>query len=97
MKKPIKAIVTVILLAAIVAAGVIFVPRLANTCDNCGKFFLGSGYTANVVSNTLTTLTGQDDKILCKECAAKEHALAIAAGKSLDDFKRPLFEAKEEK
>ena len=96
MKKPIKAIVSILVVAAIIAAGIIFVPRLTHTCDNCGGFILGSGYKANVVSNTITSLTGQEDKVLCKECAAKEHSLAIAAGKSLEDFKRPLFEEKTE-
>ena len=92
MKKPVKMIVSVLVLVAVIAAAVIFVPKVLHSCDNCGDTFLGGGYYANVVSNTLTSLSGQEDKILCKDCAAKEHALAIAAGKSLEDFKRPMFE-----
>lgn len=86
----------VLVVGILVGAAVIFLPRLCHTCDNCADFFLGTGYYANIVSNTITSLSGQENKILCKDCAAKEHALAIAAGKSLEDFQRPLF-ADEEK
>ena len=96
MKKLSKLIVPVVLVGAIVAAAVFFGPKIVHTCDNCADVFVGAGYSANVVSNAITSLTGQEDKILCKDCAAKEHAVAIAAGKSLDDFKRPLFEEKTE-
>lgn len=96
MRRPMRGIVTILVVAAVIAAAIVFVPRLTHTCDNCGDFFVGTGYTANVVSNALTSLSGQEDKILCKDCAAKEHALAITAGKSLDDFKRPLFAEKAE-
>lgn len=89
-------IVAAVLIVAIIVAAVVFVPRLTHTCDNCADFFVGTGYTANIVSNAITSLSGQNDKILCKDCAAKEHALAIASGKSMDDFKRPLFEEKED-
>ena len=97
MKNMIRFLVAVILVAAIVVAAVIFVPRLTHTCDNCADFFVGTGYSANIVSNALTSLSGESDKILCNVCAAKEHALAIASGKSLNDFKLPLFEAPAEK
>ena len=89
-----KTIVTILLAAILVAALVIFVPKLTHTCDNCDRFFVGTGYTANKVSDIITSLTGQEDKILCKDCAAKEHALAIATGKALKDFRLPLFGTK---
>ncbi len=91
-----RSITSVLLTVALIATAAVFVPRLAHICDNCDTFFLGTGYTANVASNALTYISGQEDKILCEDCAAKEHALAIAAGKSLSDFKRPLFEEEEE-
>ena len=97
MRKSTRPIATILIVAIIVAALVIFVPRLAHTCDNCDSFFIGTGYTANIVSNAITSITGQEDKILCKDCAAKEHSLAIAAGKSLSDFKRPLFGDEDDK
>ena len=91
MKKLIRKL---ILAAIVVAALVFFAPKLTHTCDNCDDFFVGTGYTANKVSDIITSITGQEDKILCKDCASKEHALAIATGKSLKDFRIPLFETK---
>jgi len=91
MRKIIRMICVVALLAALVIAAVALIPRLTHTCDNCEKFFLGSGYSANAVSDMITHISGQDDKILCEDCAMREHALEIAAGKTLDDFKNPLF------
>lgn len=86
-------IVAVVLVAAIlIGAGVVFVPRLCHRCDNCDSAFVGTGYYANVVTDFITAISGNEDKILCKDCAMQEHALAIAAGKSLKDYKRPLFE-----
>lgn len=92
-----KQIARILFAAIVVAALVVFIPKLTHTCDNCDEFFVGAGYTANKVSDLITSLTGQEDKILCKDCAAKEHALAIATGKSLKDFRRPLFNAKDAK
>ena len=89
----------IVLVAAVViiaAAGVVFGPRLIHRCDSCDKVFAGTGYYANVVSNTLSTLSGSENKILCRDCARREHTIAIAAGKRLDDYKRPLFEKKED-
>lgn len=92
MTRPVRIAIATVLAVVIVAALVVFAPRLMHLCDNCGDFFIGTGYHANVVSNAITGLSGQEDKILCKDCAAKEHALAIAAGKSIKDFQRPLFD-----
>lgn len=89
----IKKIIAIVLIAAIlIGAGVVFVPRLVHHCDRCNKFFIGTGYYANALSDALSTLQGKDGKILCSECAQDEHALEILAGKTLDDFRRPLFE-----
>ena len=87
-----KAAAVVVVIALVVSLGVVFCPRLIHRCDNCDKLILGTGYYANVVSNAIGSLTGNAEKILCRDCAAREHAIAIAAGKSLSDFKRPLFE-----
>ena len=83
-----KKIFSVLIIAAIVLAGVIFVPELAHNCDSCDKFFIGTGYKPNVLSE----LVNEDSKIICKDCAETQHALAIALGQSLDEFKRDLFE-----
>ena len=88
-------ILLLLVLVAVIAAGAaVLGPRLVHHCSNCGKLFAGTGYEANVVTNTIGQLTGQDEKILCADCAAKDHAIALAAGKSLSDFKRPLFPPK---
>lgn len=87
-----KVIAVVLILAILVGAGVVFVPRLVHHCDHCDKLIIGTGYYGNVLTNALSALQGEDDKILCSECAQEDHALEILAGKSLDDFRRPLFE-----
>ncbi len=85
-------IALVIVVALVVSAGFIFIPRLTHHCDNCGEFFWGTGYRANVLTNTLTGLAGNADKTLCLDCAIREHALEIVAGSSISDFELPLFD-----
>ncbi len=83
-----KKIISLVVVVAIIIAGIIFVPKIAHTCDDCEKFFLGAGYEPNIVEDLLSS----EEKIICKKCAEKQHALSIAMGKSIDDFKRDLFE-----
>lgn len=83
-----KKIISLVVVVAIIIAGIVFVPKIAHTCDDCEKFFLGAGYEPNIVEDLLSS----EDQIICKKCAEKQHALSIAMGKSLDDFKRDLFE-----
>lgn len=92
MRRLTRSITSIILVVALIAAAVIFIPRLAHTCDNCKTFFVGTGYYANILSNAISTISGEANKVLCRECAATEHALAIATGTPLEDFQRPLFE-----
>lgn len=82
-----KKIIALVVIVAVVIAGVVFVPRVVHTCDDCGKFFIGTGYEPNVVGDLLS----KEEQIICKDCAEKQHAISIALGKSLDDFKRDLF------
>ena len=82
-----KKILALVLVAVIVVAGIVFVPELAHTCKDCGKFFVGTGYEPNVVADLFT----DDDYLLCKDCAITSHAAAILLGKSVEDFRRPLF------
>lgn len=95
-RKKITAIIVAAILVLVIAAGVVFVPRLIHRCDNCGKTFVGTGYYPNVVTSTIAGLTQQEEKILCGDCAKDEHALALATGKSIEEFKRPLFGEAEE-
>ena len=88
-----RLIALVVVIALLITSGIVFIPRLVHRCDNCDKLFVGTGYYANVVSNTLSSLQGNEDKILCRDCAETNHALEILAGKSLEDFRRPLFES----
>lgn len=83
-----KKIISLVVVVAIIVAGIIFVPKITHTCDDCEKFFLGAGYEPNIVEDLLSS----EEQIICKECAEKQHALSIAMGKSIDDFKRDLFE-----
>lgn len=88
-----KRVIAIVVIAAIlIGAGVVFVPRLVHHCDRCNKLFIGTGYYANILTNTMSSLQGNDGKILCSECARNDHAIEIFAGKTLDDFRRPLFE-----
>ena len=83
-----KKIISLVVVVAIIIAGIVFVPKIAHTCDDCEKFFLGAGYEPNIVEDLLSS----EDQIICKKCAEKQHALSIAMGKSVEDFKRNLFE-----
>ena len=83
-----KKIISLVVVVAIIIAGIVFVPKIAHTCDDCEKFFLGAGYEPNIVEDLLSS----EEQIICKKCAEKQHALSIAMGKSVDDFKCDLFE-----
>lgn len=83
-----KKVISFLLIAALVVAGVIFVPRLCHTCDDCGEFFVGTGYEPNAAVDLVT----EDMDVICEACAEEQHALAIALGQSLEDYKLPLFD-----
>lgn len=82
-----KKIILIILAVALIAAAIIFVPKLFHTCDDCGGFFFGTGYEANIVADIIDG----DDPVICKKCAEKQHAVSLALGKSVEDFRIPLF------
>ena len=82
-----KKIIAIVVAVVIVLTGIFFVPRLCHTCDDCDKFFIGAGYEPNMVNDILST----EVIVLCKDCAEKQHAVSIAMGKSVDDFKRKIF------
>ena len=83
-----KKIISLVVVVAIIVAGIIFVPKITHTWDDCEKLWLVAGYEPNIVEDLLSS----DEQIICKKCAEEQHALSIAMGKSLDDFKRDLFE-----
>ena len=85
-KEIMKKVISIIVVAVIVA-GIVFVPRLVHKCSSCEQTFFGTGYKANVVAD----LVSDEEQIICKDCAETQHALEIAVGKQLKDYKRPLF------
>lgn len=82
-----KKIISLVVVAVIVIAGVVFIPKVTHTCDDCGKFFIGAGYEPNIVED----LISDEEQIICKDCAEEQHAISIAMGKSLDNYKREIF------
>lgn len=82
-----KKIIALVIIFVIIVAGVVFVPKLAHKCDDCGEFFVGTGYKPNVVSDLLN----DEEQIICKDCAEKQHALALAIGEDVEKYKRDLF------
>lgn len=83
-----KKIISLVIVVAIVVAGIVFVPKIAHTCDDCEKFFIGAGYEPNILKDFIS----EEKQIICKDCAEDQHAIAIAMGKSLDEYKYDLFE-----
>lgn len=82
-----------LLVVVLVIAGVIFVPELVHSCDDCGEVFVGTGYKPGVLSDLASDLlTGKEMEIICRSCAEKQHALGSLVGKDLDEYKRKLFE-----
>ena len=92
---PVGIIGVVSVLVIVAVLGVVFVPRLVHTCDNCEKTFVGTGYEPSIISNALEFVGAEHEEIICETCAEEEHALALLAGKTLEDFKLPLFGEKE--
>lgn len=82
-----KKIVPIILVIIVIVAAVIFCPKLMHTCDDCGKFFIGTGYEPNIIEDMLAS----EDMIICKDCAQEQHALSSLVGQSLDEYKIDLF------
>ena len=82
-------IIAIIAVVVIVVLGIIFVPKLVHTCDDCEKTFVGAGYEPNIISELLSS--SEEEQVICKDCAEEQHALSIALGKSLDEFKKDLF------
>ena len=73
---------------AIICAVVYFAPKLVHKCDDCEEWFVGTGYEANVIADVIS----DDDQTICKPCAEKQHAIETTLGKSLDDYRKKLFE-----
>lgn len=86
MKKFLKGLLVVIILAVLVFLGL----RLINTCDSCDKTFVGLGYEGNAIDHAIS----EEEQVLCEDCAELHHALSLIGGKTVDDFKRVLVPGK---
>lgn len=83
MKKLIKGIITILILALI---GV-YCPYYIHTCADCDELFFGPGYDSNILVETFS----EEERIICKECAEIHHAVTSLLGKSVEEYRRPLF------
>ncbi len=82
-----KKIIPLVVVVLVVFVGIIFAPKVTHTCDSCDEFFVGAGYEPGVLED----LISDEDQIICEECAKKQHAVALALGKSLEEFERDIF------
>ncbi len=83
-----KKVKTLLILVVIVVLGIVFVPRLVHKCDSCGDWIIGTGYEPAA----LVELVDSEQEVICKDCAETQHAIEVALGSSVSDFKRPLFD-----
>lgn len=80
-----KRIVGITAVAIVLIAAAVFLPQLVHTCDKCDTRFVGTGYRPNALFTS-------EQQVLCRDCAAKEHAFRIALGGSVEDYRYALFE-----
>lgn len=83
-----KKLVPIIVVAVIVIVGVVVGPKVVHTCDACDETFFGAGYEPGAINDLFSS---KELEIICEDCAMEQHALSIAAGKSLDEFKLDIF------
>jgi len=83
MKKLLKFLVT----AVVVLVLLLYIPYYVNRCYDCEKVFVGVGYEPNILSEIIY----EHEPVICKECAENQHVLSIALGKSVEEFRKPLF------
>ena len=76
-------IVVVLVTAIVVFAGI----RLIHKCDDCGKVFIGTGYKPNAVVDAAS-----DQRIICKDCAEKQHAISGFFGGDIGEYRYGFFE-----
>lgn len=82
MKYAVAIVMAVVLLLSVC----VFVPKLVHTCDDCGRTFVGLGYWPN-----LKMLPDSGQKVICKSCAQAQHEFSIIFGKTVEDYRKPLF------
>lgn len=88
-KKKSIPIVPILVAIIIVLVGVFVGPKVVHECADCGETFFGAGYEPSKVIEFFEN--GDEDDVICEKCAEEQHALAIAMGDELDDFKKDIF------
>ncbi len=84
MKKLFKLLLVIVFVCAIIYLA----PRLIQKCDSCEKWFMGTGYEPNAI----TAVISDEDQTICRECAETQHAIETTFGKSLDEYRKKLFD-----
>lgn len=79
-----KKIIIIAVAVVLIVAGVVLIPRLVHTCENCDALFFGTGYE-------VPSLFTESDGALCKDCAEKAYGIFSILGGDVSDFKKPLF------
>ena len=75
--------VTAVLLAVVLTFCAL---RLVHKCDTCDKLFLGTGYKPNAAKASAGV------RVVCKDCAAKQHAASAYFGDGLKEYRYGIFE-----
>ena len=83
-----KKILKVLLAIIVISIMIYFAPKLVHKCDGCESWFVGPGYKANVIANVIA----DDNQTLCRDCAEAQHKIEIALGKSLDEYRKDIFD-----
>ncbi len=83
-----KKIICIALGVFLVLAGIFFIPKLVHTCDDCGAFFIGAGYEPSILEDIYSS----KELTICKKCAEEQHALSIAIGMDVDEYKKNIFD-----
>lgn len=82
-----KKIISLVVVVAIAAVAIFVGSNLIHRCDDCEKIFFGAGYEPNIIEDFVS----EEEQIICKDCAENQHAVSVALGMSLDEFKREAF------
>ena len=83
-----RKLIALAVVVVVVVAAIVFVPKVVHTCDSCDTLIFGAGYEPSLVESLLSS----EDKVVCRDCAEEQHALEIALGASVEDYKRELFD-----
>lgn len=82
-----KKIISLVVVVALVAVAFFVGSKVIHRCDDCEEVFFGAGYEPNIIEDFVS----EDDQMICKDCAEKQHAVSVALGMSLDEFKIDIF------